>query len=72
MVAVNTVDICAVGAGRVLAEAIQRPWGRYLLQFQTVTESQESPLSIVPWDFGRIAIKLGGSFGRKIVIIISS
>ena len=60
-----------LGLARVLAEAILRPWGRYLLQFQTVTGSQESSPSIVPWDFGRIEIKLGGSFGGKIVIIIS-
>jgi hypothetical protein len=44
---------------RCLAEATPRPWERYLPQFQTQSESQESSPSIVQRDFGRIIQEIG-------------
>ena len=44
---------------RVLAEAMPRPWERYLPQFQTQIESQEFSPSIVQRDFARIIQEIG-------------
>ena len=43
----------------VLAEAMPRPWERYLPQFQTSTERQENSPSMVQRDFGRIIQEIG-------------
>jgi len=44
---------------RYLAEAMPRPWERYLPQFQTQTKNQESSPSMVQRDFGRIIQEIG-------------
>ena len=44
---------------RCLAEAMPRPWERYLPQFQTQSESQISSPSMVQRDFGRIIQEIG-------------
>jgi hypothetical protein len=44
---------------RGLAEAMPRPWERYLPQFQTQAEGQESSPSMVQRDFGRIIGEIG-------------
>ena len=44
---------------RCLAEAMPRPWERYLPQFQTQSERQESSPSMVQRDFGRIIQEIG-------------
>jgi len=44
---------------RCLAEAMPRPWERYLPQFQTQTKSQEASPSMVQRDFGRIIQEIG-------------
>jgi hypothetical protein len=44
---------------RCLAEAVPRPWERYLPQFQTGIESQEASPSVVQRDFGRIIGEIG-------------
>lgn len=44
---------------RCLAEAMPRPWERYLPQFQTQSERQESSPSIVQRDFARIIQEIG-------------
>jgi len=44
---------------RYLAEAMPRPWERYLPQFQTQTKNQEISPSMVQRDFGRIIQEIG-------------
>lgn len=44
---------------RCLAEAMPRPWERYLPQFQTQTKNQEASPSMVQRDFGRIIQEIG-------------
>lgn len=44
---------------RSLAEAMPRPWERYLPQFQTQSEGQASSPSVVQRDFGRIIQEIG-------------
>ena len=44
---------------RYLAEAMPRPWERYLPQFQTQTKNQEASSSMVQRDFGRIIQEIG-------------
>jgi hypothetical protein len=44
---------------RYLAEAMPRPWERYLPQFQTQTKNQEASPSMVQRDFGRIIQEIG-------------
>jgi hypothetical protein len=44
---------------RCLAEAMPRPWERYLPQFQIQSEKHESSPSIVQRDFGRIIQEIG-------------
>ena len=44
---------------RYLAEAMPRPWERYLPQFQTQTKDQEASPSMVQRDFGRIIQEIG-------------
>jgi len=44
---------------RYLAEAMPRPWERYLPQFQTQAKNQESSPSMVQRDFGRIIQEIG-------------
>lgn len=44
---------------RGLAEAMPRPWERYLPQFQTQSERQESSPSMVQRDFSRIIQEIG-------------
>jgi hypothetical protein len=44
---------------RCLAEAMPRPWERYLPQFKTQTENQEASPSMVQRDFGRIIQEIG-------------
>jgi hypothetical protein len=44
---------------RCLAEAMPRPWERYLPQFRTQTKSQEASPSMVQRDFGRIIQEIG-------------
>jgi hypothetical protein len=44
---------------RNLAEAMPRPWERYLPQFQTQSENQEISPSMVQRDFGRIIQEIG-------------
>jgi hypothetical protein len=44
---------------RCLAEAMPRPWERYLPQFHTQTKNQEASPSMVQRDFGRIIQEIG-------------
>jgi len=44
---------------RHLAEAMPRPWERYLPQFHTQAENQEISPSMVQRDFGRIIQEIG-------------
>ncbi len=44
---------------RYLAEAMPRPWERYLPQFQTHTKNQEASPSMTQRDFGRIIQEIG-------------
>jgi len=44
---------------RCLAEAMPRPWERYLPQFQTQTKNQEASPSMVQRDFRRIIQEIG-------------